>query len=88
MVKSLHIFFFGEAEHFIKSLPDIDKAKVMAHIQIMAVDFSTVNTKLLKSPVRELKVKKYRLLFFIKKNSIYITSGFIKKTQKTPTREI
>lgn len=83
-----NILFFEGADNFIKSLPDIDRAKVMANIKTMAIDFDAVNTRLLKRPIKELKVKKYRLLFFIEKNTIYVISGFVKKGQKTPLREI
>ncbi len=83
-----NIEFFEDAEIFIKSLPDIDRSKVMATISIMRTDFISVNTKLLKSPIKELKIKKYRLLFFIDKTTIYFISGFIKKRQKAPLQEI
>ncbi|OHA83289.1 MAG: hypothetical protein A2937_04015 [Candidatus Yonathbacteria bacterium RIFCSPLOWO2_01_FULL_47_33b] len=87
-IKNFEIRFFDEALDFIYQLSEADKAKILAHIKTMETDFDTVYTKLLKSPIRELVVKKYRLLFFIKKNTIYFVRGFIKKSQKTPIQEI
>lgn len=87
-VTKFEVQFFDEALDFIEQLPPVDKAKVLANIKIMETDFDTVYSKLLRSPIRELVVKKYRLLFFIKKNVIYFVRGFIKSSQKTPIREI
>jgi phage-related protein len=82
------ITFFDEARSFIQSLPEIERAKVAAHIRKLAEDFDSVETKILRDNIKELKVKKNRLLFFIYKNTIYFVSGFIKKTKKTPLKEI
>lgn len=87
-MKKFEVEFFDEAIEFIGELPETDKAKILANTKIMETDFDVVYTKLLRSPVRELVVKKYRLLFFIKGNDIYFVRGFIKKSQKTPVREI
>ena len=87
-VKNFEVRFFDEALDFIYQLPEADKAKVLAHIKMMEADFDVVYTKILKSPIRELLVKKYRLLFFIQKDTIYVVRGFVKKSQKTPLREI
>ena len=83
-----HTLFFEYASDFISAIPDADKAKVMASIKIMETDIAAVKTKTLRRETKELVVKKYRLLFFIKGNTIYIVSGFVKKTQKTPAYEI
>jgi phage-related protein len=87
-VNTYSIFFFQEAEEFIGSLSEKDRAKVFAVIKILGTNFSAVYTKPLKGPIKELIVRQYRLLFFIKDTIIYITSGFTKKTKKTPKREI
>lgn len=87
-MKKFEVEFFDGALEFIEKIPEIDRAKILANIKMMETDFDVVYTKLLRSPIRELIVKKYRLLFFIKKNVIYFVSGFVKKSQKTPTQEI
>lgn len=87
-MKKFEVEFFDGALEFIEKIPEIDRAKILANIKMMETDFDVVYTKLLRSPIRELIVKKYRFLFFIKKNVIYFVSGFVKKSQKTPTHEI
>lgn len=81
-------YFLDRALEFIESLPTLDQAKISASISVLETDFSSVFTKTLKSPLRELIVKKYRLLFFIKESKIYFICGFVKKSQKTPKSEI
>ena len=87
-VNKFSIKFFDDALSFFEQIPETDREKVSSSIKMMETDFDIVYTKLLKSPIRELIIKKYRLLFFIKKDTIYFVSGFIKKTQKTPPQEI
>lgn len=87
-MKELNIEVFEKAKDFIMSLPEKEGTKVFAHIKSMTKDFNSVNIKLLKKPIKELKIKKHRLLFFVKDRTIYIVSGFTKKTQKTPLQEI
>lgn len=87
-VKNYEIEVFERAEDFILNLPEKERAVVFANITMMKNSFSGVNTKLLKQPIKELKVKSARILFFIEKNKIYLVSGFNKKSQKTPKSEI
>ncbi|MEK7538630.1 MAG: type II toxin-antitoxin system RelE/ParE family toxin [Patescibacteria group bacterium] len=87
-MKKFNIKFFDDALSFFEQIPETDRAKVSASIKMMETNFDNVYTKLLKSPIRELIVKRYRILFFVKKDAIYFVSGFIKKTQKTPPQEI
>lgn len=78
------ILFFDEASDFIDTIPEPDKAKVLAAIKMMQTDIEVVYIKMLQKSVKELKVKKYRLIFFIKGNTIFFVQGFVKKSQKTP----
>lgn len=87
-MKKYNIEFFDKALIFIRSVAVINRALLLAKISSMSEDISSVETKLLKSPIKELKYKKYRLLFFINKNTIYFVSGFTKETQKTPPKEL
>lgn len=87
-MNKLEIQLFDEVYNFIDNLPESDKAKVLAHIKIMETDISVVHIKPLRNSIKELIVKKYRLIFFINKNTLYFVSGFIKKSQKTPVKEI
>ncbi|MFA6340904.1 MAG: type II toxin-antitoxin system RelE/ParE family toxin [Candidatus Paceibacterota bacterium] len=74
---------------FVSDLDESESGKVMAHMDMMQMaEFDAVHTKLIKNPIKELIVGKYRFLFFIEKRIIYFIHAFMKKTQKTPRREI
>lgn len=82
------IHFLERVSDFIGALVNKDKAKVLARIAMMKTHFDSVETKMLKAPIKELKVSNYRLIFFIEGSDIYFIHGFVKKTQKTPKQEI
>ncbi len=70
-------------------MSEIDRAKVTAAITAMKEgNFQLVETKTLRTPIRELKIKKYRFAFFIQKEIIYFIHVFIKQSAKTPKREV
>ncbi len=79
---------FTTAEDFLDSIPEPDKGKLITAMEMVHIDIELVHVKTLKTPIKELKVKKYRILFFIKNNVLYFTNGFIKKSQKTPKSQI
>lgn len=81
--------FIGSAKRIFDSLPDVDNLKVNAAIiRIRERNFKAVEIKTLKSPIRELKIGKYRFIFFIQREEVYFVHAFIKKTAKTPKKEI
>ena len=89
MTNKYKAIFLDEVSNFIDALGDQDKAKILASVKVMMEgDFQSIIVKSLKSPIRELAVKKYRILFFIDRNVIYLIGAFIKKTAKTPKKEI
>lgn len=51
-------------------------------------DFTSVYIKTLQGPLRELIVMRYRLIFCIEGKVIYFLRAFMKKSAKTPKREI
>jgi len=87
-VQTYKLAFLGGAECFIKTLPHDAPAKIMATIKMMSMDMSVVNIRKLGRAIHELKINKYRILFFIDHDTICFVSGFIKKSAKTPVREI
>ncbi len=87
-MKYSQTILFADASDFIATIPEPEKAKVLAAIKIMETDMEVVRIKTLRGPIKELIVKKYRLLFFIKGSIVYFTNGFLKKTQKAPKGEI
>ncbi len=77
------------AKKFIDSLPSKDQADILADLgAVKQSDFEIIKVKILKGKIKELIVRKYRILFFIRSGSVYVTNGFVKKSQKTPKREI
>ncbi len=81
--------FWGNTDNFIKELPRKLQAKVKEEISCMKRnDFRAVRVKTLRGPIGELKVKRYRLLFFIYGSTIFFAGAFVKKTEKTPRAEL
>jgi phage-related protein len=81
--------FLDNVRNFIDTLPDDDQGKINATIiAIESGDFESIYIKTLKTPIKELIIKKYRFVFFIHQTTIYFIGVFIKKSTKTPKREI
>ncbi|KKR32278.1 MAG: hypothetical protein UT65_C0004G0009 [Parcubacteria group bacterium GW2011_GWF2_39_8b] len=82
-------FFFGNVKEFINSLSLKDQEKVIGAATTLGNgEFRSVSVKQLKGELKELRVKRYRLIFFIHTNTICFIRIFIKKSQKTPKNEI
>ena len=87
--KRYQAFLMSKVEQFVNELPRGQRGAIFADVAEMETgNFQRVRTKTLKSAVRELIVGDYRLIFFIRNNTIYITSIFRKKSRKTPKKEI
>jgi phage-related protein len=81
--------FIESVEDFIHQQNLSDQGKIAAAVTIMEKGgFHLLHIKTLKSPIKELIIKQYRIIFFSKKNIIYFIGAFIKKTSKTPKSEI
>ena len=81
--------FLEDVKKFISTLPDVDQGKINAVVTALeSGDFESVYVKTLKTPIKELIIKKYRFIFFIHKSTLYFVGAFIKKSAKTPKREI
>ena len=82
-------FFFGNVKEFINSLSLKDQEKVIGAATTLGNgEFRSVSVKQLKGELKELRVKRYRLIFFIHTNTICFIRIVIKKSQKTPKNEI
>lgn len=83
-------------EEFIDSLDTKMRAKVFSYIEILEDKGSNLRppfSELLDDGIYELRVKlgtniTRTLYFFTEGRKIILTNGFIKKTQKTPKKEI
>lgn len=81
---------------FIYSLPAKIKAKLIREIDLLADignELREPYSKHLENGIFELRVKQGSdisrvLYFFVVGNKIILTNGFVKKTQKTPKKEI
>lgn len=74
---------------FLENLYPDDKVKILAGVSKMEQgDFQSPYIKTLRGPVKELIVKRYRVIFFIHEHSIYFVRAFRKKSMKTPRKEI
>ncbi|HEY4506396.1 MAG TPA: type II toxin-antitoxin system RelE/ParE family toxin [Candidatus Paceibacterota bacterium] len=83
------VCFLDPVKKFIGTLSLESQAKIAASISIMqAGNFELIRTKTLQGKIKELVVRNHRIIFFIKDGTIYFVSGFIKKSSKTPKREI
>lgn len=91
------VIFSEEVDLFLETLPPKDKAKILYNIKL--IEGGILDNELFKklegSDIWELRTiyKKncYRILAFwdTRRNALIVTThGFIKKTQKTPLREI
>lgn len=81
--------FLDNVKNFIGTLSNENQGKINATVTAMeAGNFESIYIKTLKTPIKELVVKNYRLIFFIHRTTIYFIGAFIKKSAKTPRKEI
>jgi phage-related protein len=89
MDNKYYALFLDDVRNFIGTLPNEDQGKINATVVAMeSGDFESSYIKTLKTPIKELIIKRYRLIFFIYQNTIYFIGVFIKKSAKTPKKEI
>jgi phage-related protein len=78
-----------DAADFICGLPDKDSAKILAQLRSLEQDTTeALIIKKLKGKIMELKVNKYRVVFFKTASIIYVVDAFKKQSDKTPKRVI
>lgn len=83
------VILLEDVEAFILDLQPDDQSKISGAIEALRnKKFDSIYVKQLKGDIKELKVKKHRLIFFAHKETIYFVRIFIKKTNKTPKNEI
>jgi len=81
--------FLEQVNQFINNLAAQEQGRIAAQIEMIQTgQFEAISTKLLKRPIKELIVGKYRFIFFIDKHLIYFIYAFVKKTKKTPKQYI
>lgn len=89
MEKRYRATLLDSVNEFVNKLPRAERAKIFGAIEKMrSGDWSSIYVKTLKGPIRELIVKRNRILFFINENVLHFIHAFQKKTAKTPPKEI
>ena len=87
--KHYTIIILDSVKKILVAMSEPDRAKTAANITVMSEgEFNLVYTKILRTPIRELIIKKYRFLFFIHGHFLYFIHSFTKQSKKTPKREI
>lgn len=83
------VLFLDNVRNFIQALPNEAQGKIKGAVTAMEFgNFKSLYIKTLKTPIKELIVRKYRFIFFTHKTLVYFIRAFIKKTAKTPKQEI
>lgn len=78
-------------EKFLENLPEVDTTRISRTVQFFQDKGFLLDTKYLKKiskRVWELRAGRIRLLFGIIGDKAIVVNSFIKKTQKTPLKEI
>ncbi len=89
LMEPLRVSVLDVAKKYLASLPEEERALITAGIsKIQVGDFSAAHTKQLRGAVREFIVGYHRILYFVIDNRLCVVSGFRKKTNKTPKKEI
>lgn len=82
-----NVTILEKVKDFLNNIVIQERGKIYAYLEIMKTgDFIGLDVKTIKSPLKELRFKKYRLLFLIHKDTIYIIALFIKKKLKNHQR--
>ncbi|MEK7128706.1 MAG: type II toxin-antitoxin system RelE/ParE family toxin [Patescibacteria group bacterium] len=89
MENEFRIILLRDIETFISYLSPEDQDKISGAIRALRnKKFDSIYIKQLRGDIKELRVKKIRLIFFIHKETVYFVRILIKKTNKTPKNEI
>jgi len=81
--------FRDEVGEFIHGLPKNLRQKfAVATLALSEGCFDSIYIKQIKKEIKEVRIQKYRLLFFTYRDSIYFIRIFIKKTNRTPRKEV
>lgn len=90
----MKIYIDASVEKFIQSLEEFTIAKVFRTIDLLEKFGSKLgmpHTKKVSNKLFELRIRgkqEVRIFYCFRKKSIYLISGFIKKSQKTPHKEL
>lgn len=78
-------------EKFLENLTETDRARINRTVQFFEEEGFLLDTRYLKkltSRIWELRPGRIRLLFGVVKGEAIVVNAFMKKTQKTPLKEL
>jgi phage-related protein len=76
-------------EEYINELSDTERLKAEAALYALKRRiFESISVKQLRGPIRELRVRSHRFVFFEIPPQFYIVVAFRKNSRKTPVRHI
>ena len=89
MENGLNITIMDDVLEFIGTLPLKEQNKILGAVNTLGnKKFEEVYVKQIVGNIKELKIKRYRLIFFIHQSEIFLIRIFVKKSKKTPKLEI
>jgi phage-related protein len=72
---------------FLDNIPNEKSGKILKQLKFLEVnDVEGLKIKTLKDKIKELIVDQYRVVFFVKEETVYVIDAFKKQSQKTPHR--
>ncbi len=81
----LNISWFERFREFFDSLREEDRNRIeSALLAIRERNFELLYIKEISGPIKEVRVGKHRVLFCIEYSNVYVFTGFLKKTMRTP----
>lgn len=90
----MQVLYHDEVKAFIKKLQKPTRSKILRGIELIeqyGQDLSLPHVKKITNLLYELRIRgreEARIFFVLQKESAFLIHGFVKKTQKTPRREI
>ena len=90
----MQIFTNEKVEKFIRSLEKPAKAKIVRAVELLAefgVELSMPHSRKVTKELFELRIRgqqEIRIFYFFRNNLAYLIHGFVKKSEKTPIKEI
>jgi|SRR3989338_9742639 len=85
----MKIHILDAVSKFLDSIPVEDSAKITAHLKSFQENRTeSLIVKPLKGKIKEIVVRQYRIIFFIKGTAGYVVDAFRKQSAKTPKRVI
>jgi len=78
-----------KVDAFIGSLSEAERGKLTDdRTALEAGDFNSLHIKTLTGKIKELIEGRYRLVFFVESGTVYYIHIFVKKSNKTPPKDI